>query len=355
MHKKIMDKNYCMSSFLTLRYIEDINKEFDLKLNHKIQNLNIEDIVLINSVDDLDYAIQNIFDQLDMDNLGLMLSGGMDSAVLASYMKGCKAYTFKFDNNFHREELQRAEYYANKYNLDLRYIDISWEDVLAYTPIVMKNKQAPVHSIEPQIYKAAIRAKDEGISDMIIGDSADLNFGGMNLLLAKDWNREEFQTRFTFVEPTEVLKNPVDMSYVFDRYETHETYDFLLFLNEIFSLESFNSYINAFEAAELNFIDPYSGLRMAAPLDLKRIRSGESKYLIRDLFKKKYSFEPPNKIPMPRPVEAYFKNWGGPKREEFKADLDITKFDGNQKWLLYCLVTFSASPLHQAINLVNKK
>ena len=43
---------------------------------------------------------------------------------------------------------------------------------------------------------------------------------------------------------------------------------------------------------------------------------------------------------MPRPVDAYFANWEGPKRKEFRDDIDITKYSGNQKWLLYCLERF---------------
>ena len=77
------------------------------------------------------------------------------------------------------------------------------------------------------------------------------------------------------------------------------------------------------------------------PLDLNRIRDGESKYLIRELFSMKYPGIPiPEKVPMPRPVDYYFSNWEGPKRKEFKENLDMEKFTGNQKWQLYCLERF---------------
>ena len=48
----------------------------------------------------------------------------------------------------------------------------------------------------------------------------------------------------------------------------------------------------------------------------------------------------PEKHPMPRPVDEYFKNWEGPKRKEFRKDIDISKYSGNQKWLLWCLEQF---------------
>ena len=77
---------------------------------------------------------------------------------------------------------------------------------------------------------------------------------------------------------------------------------------------------------------------MAEPLDLKRIRNGEPKYLIRELMSKRYPEIPvPNKNPMTRPVDFYFADWEGPKRREFKENLDMSKFTGNQKWQMWCL------------------
>jgi glycerol-3-phosphate cytidylyltransferase len=43
---------------------------------------------------------------------------------------------------------------------------------------------------------------------------------------------------------------------------------------------------------------------------------------------------------MPRPVDAYFKDWQGPTRPEFRRDIDMTQLTGNQKWQLYCLEQF---------------
>ena len=105
--------------------------------------------------------------------------------------------------------------------------------------------------------------------------------------------------------------------------------------------ESYASYENAISAANMDFIDPYEKLKLSKPLDLGRIRNGESKYVIRDLFRMKYpDITIPLKQPMPRPVDEYFKDWEGPKRPEFRKDIDIKKYSGNQKWLLYCLERF---------------
>ena len=104
--------------------------------------------------------------------------------------------------------------------------------------------------------------------------------------------------------------------------------------------ESYASYENAFEAAGMAYVDPYDKLKLASPLDLD-VNRVESKKVIRDLFKIKYPEYPiPQKLPMPRPVDLYFKNWEGPKRPEFRSDIDISKYSGNQKWLMWCLERF---------------
>lgn len=129
---------------------------------------------------------------------------------------------------------------------------------------------------------------------------------------------------------------------VFEHYRLEENkIDFLSFMDEIATEESYNSYYNAFKTAQLPYVDPYANLKLYGMLDLERIRNGESKYLIRELFSMKYPELPvPEKNPMPRPVDLYFSNWKGPERPEFKKDLDMSCFTGNQKWQLYCLERF---------------
>ena len=75
-------------------------------------------------------------------------------------------------------------------------------------------KVAPVHSIEPQILQAALQAKADGVEMMFIGESSDLIFGGMDGLLAKDWQFDEFVERYTFYRPEDVLVDPEPMIYL---------------------------------------------------------------------------------------------------------------------------------------------
>ena len=257
-------------------------------------------------------------------------------------MPGCDAYTFRFlGGDYQKEELQRAETFAKQYGLTLHYVDIDWNTVTSNLKQIMISKGGPVHSIEPQICQGAKQAMDDGVDLMIIGDGSDYVFGGMDQLLSRDWTFEDFYHRYVYVEPEEVLKEPVSVRYLFERYRDGDHIDFVKFMDTVATEESYGSYSNAFLVAGLDYFDPYEKLKMAESLDLCRIRSGESKYLIRELFKMRYPDLPvPNKLPMPRPVDAYFANWKGPTRPEFRNDIDISQYKGNQKWLIWCLEQF---------------
>lgn len=339
----MVDKKYCMSSYMAFRYIEDDNKEFYEGMKHRnIKSLADEERTVVFTADEIDTEIAKQMEQFSNKKKGILLSGGMDSAIVASYIPGSDAYTFRFlGGNYQKEELNRAEYYANYYGLNLHYVDISWDTVEFYLDACIKSKCAPVHSIEPQILQAAIQAKNDGIEMMFVGESSDLIFGGMDGLLAKDWSFNEFMDRYIFVNPDEVLVEAESMQYLFERYRKGEMIDFLSFMDDVFSIESSSSYMNAFSVAKMPYYDPYARLKMGTPLDLYRVRNGESKYMIRELMAKKYPEIPvPNKVPMPRPVDEYFKDWEGPTRNEFRKDINIDKYNGNQKWLLFCLEYF---------------
>lgn len=340
----MVDKNYCMSSYLAFRYIEDDEKDFFPGLHHQnIKPYPPEQRRPVSTSGDIDQAIAETFSQLKGERLGILLSGGMDSAILASYMRGADAYTFRFlGGQYQQEELKRAESYAKLYGLTLHYVDINWENTVErYLEPVMRSKAAPVHSIEPQIMQAALQAKTDGIKLMVIGNGSDYVFGGMDQLLSQDWSFDAFIKRYIYIDPFEVLKEPVNMTYLFERYRQDNGIDFISFMDVVATEESYESYANAFAAAGMPYTDPYAQLKMAESLDLRRVRNGESKYLIRELFAQKYPNMPiPEKNPMPRPVDIYFADWKGPTRPEFRDDFDMSRFTGNQKWQMYCLERF---------------
>lgn len=345
----MVDKNYCMSSYLTLRYVEDNNKQFKEGLNHTLDIPYPEEKrVLVYSADDIAREYKRFFEEKQKTvKLGILLSGGMDSACLAAFLKpGTDAYTFRFlGGKFGQDDLKRAELYAKHYKLNLHYVDIDWSVVEKNLVPLMKQKGAPVHSIEPQIMEAALQAQKDGVEQIVAADGSDLVFGGMDKMLSREWDFDDWKKFYTFLDPKLVLKEPVSMDYLFERYRLpNNKIDYLRFIDEIFAHESSGSYCNAVITAKMKYtplFDPSAYVKMGNPLDLNRVRNGESKYLIRELFSKCYPEIPvPEKTPMPRPVDEYFKNWKGPRRVEFRDDIDMSKLSGNQKWQLYCLEQF---------------
>ena len=296
---------------------------------------------------DIDHNIQKQIDELYQkhDKIAILLSGGMDSASLATYLKpGSNAYTFTSSlSDVYDIDRKRAEEYCKRLGLKLNYIDISFDDYKLYSPLLMKKKGAPLHSIEPQIYKAVSASRANGDEIIMTGIGADGPFGGLDKILSKDWGFDEFANDYIFLDPQLVLTSPVDVMELFEKYRLpNNKIDYQKFAGEVFYTESSGSYDNVFDSISTpTHYAPYTKLIMAEPLDLARIRNGESKYLIRELFSRRYpGLEAPNKVPMPRPVDKIFADWSGPTRPEFRQDIPMDKLTGNQKWQLWCAEQF---------------
>lgn len=340
------NKDFCLSSYMAFRYIWKDGVDFAEGFQHNnFRPIDQWDRIPVKTPDDIDREIQKQFDKLyqKYHNIGILLSGGMDSANLASYLKpGSHAYTFYSTSGVFDADVERAKRYCEKWQLRHHLIGITMDDYQRYTPIVMRYKYAPVHSIEPQIFKAAEQAKLDGVQLMIVGESADLIFGGMDKLITPKWTFDAFVKRYTFLNPYLVLSKPVDQNELFEMYRNSDTtIDVMRFMDEVFAIESSGSYMNAFGAAWLPYFDPYACLVMAEELDMNRVRNGEPKYLVRGLYALKYpELEIPFKIPMPRPVDEVFKDWNGPEHYEFRKDIPMHKLTGNQKWQLWCAEQF---------------
>lgn len=346
MIQKVFDKDFCLSSYMAFRYIWKEGYDFFPGFAHSnIEPVPSQEKIPVKRAEEIGQKIEEQVSKLyeQYGEVGILLSGGMDSAIIASYLRpGSHAYTFVSDTGVFHADVERAQAYCRKYGLQHHLVEITFEDYKRYTPVVMARKWAPVHSIEPQIYKAAIQAKKDGVKMILVGESADLIFGGMDQLISRDWSFNDFVQRYTFLEPERVLTHPVEMISLYESYRMDaDKIDYMRFMDDVFAIESSSSYLNAFGAAELPYYDPYARLVMADPLDLKRVRSGEPKYLVRELYALRYpEREVPFKIPMPRPVDAIFRDWNGPSRPEFRKDIDMRGLTGNQKWQLWCAELF---------------
>ncbi len=337
------DKIYCMSHYLAFRFIKDENVNFFEGLSHNVYNGHpLDEIQKVKTVSDIDGIIrEKIASFYIPGKTAVLLSGGMDSAILASYLPaGTKAYTFKCMADGAINETEQAQRYADAYNLDHEIIEMHWDDFVRLTPEILRYDGVPFHSIECQLVKAAKYAKSKGIERIIIGESADLIFGGMDKLISKDWLFDDFYKRYNFTEPKEVLHEYISVKDIYEKYRLPEDkIDFMTFMDEVFSIESSTSYMHAFQKESLEYLDPYSYMRMVEPLDLYRVRHGEPKYMIRELFAQRYpNILIPNKIPMPRATNQWLGDYK-PTRPEFipGCEKDLT---GDQKWQLYCLETF---------------
>ena len=333
----IVDKKYCMSSFLMFRCIADKNKTFHESIVPNLFEPNFKRYPIKKS-EDIDKIISEVMKEKVDKKSALMLSSGIDSAILAKYLpEGTKAYTLRCIADGAIDETDYARRFAEECKLDHKVIDVTWEDYEELSPDLMKHKGAPIHSIEPQIYKAALQAKEDGIEKLIFGESADCIFGGQSGLFSKNWPIDEFIERYTYVMPSEVLKEYEIITEPYTRYLEDNLVNISDFMGDFYYKESVGSYENPCGLAGIEFIAPYTRMYLDIPLDLERIRSGDSKYLVRELFGNLYpNIKAAPKIPMPRPMTQWLSDWSGPKREEFLPNC-IEGFKGDQKWLVYIL------------------
>lgn len=339
----VEDAVYCASNFLMYRTIPDRTKCFSKRYPTSFY-VRGDSTTVCDSHELEDALRRQVVDACENGRAALALSGGIDSAVLAKMMpKGSTAYTFKcvVPGIEVLDESPRASLYAKECGLDHRIVEVRWEDMLEYAPLLMKAKGAPIHSIEVQIYKAALQAAQDGFDCIIFGESADCNYGGLSGVLSRDWTFGEYVDRYSYVLPYKVLREwEMDLSpfepFVGEngRVDVHEHF------RNFFFEESMGSYANAMGLANVKLVAPYAMTWMGVPLDLGRVRSGENKYLVREVFNRLYpDWDVPPKTPMPRPVDEWLCDWAGPVRPEFWPHC-TDHMSGDQKWLVWILERF---------------
>lgn len=339
----MVDKQYCMSSFLQFRTIIDREKTFSERMVPRYAKIS-ENREKIHNSEELYASLKRQVEAVTKKHkVALALSGGIDSAILAKFMpEGSTVYTFKcvVPGIAVTDETVIAKRYADECGLKQKIVEIYWEDFEKYAPLLMKHKGTPIHSIEVQIYKAALQAKEDGFECLLFGESSDVLYGGMSLLLSREWTIGEFTDRYSYVLPYHVLKNPQLVLEPYVEWQSDGMMDVHGFNSHVFYEEGLGSYINACETAGIKFCAPFSETIMDTKLDYERVRSGENKYFVREVFGKLYqNFEIPPKTPMPRPMNEWLAKWEGPKRDEFWRHC-TDSMTGDQKWLVWVLEKF---------------
>ena len=113
-----IDKDFCLSSYIAFRYLWKDGVEFAEGFQHKnFRPVDKDEQIPVKTSEDIDRQIQKQFDALyeKYENIGILLSGGMDSANLASYLRpGSHAYTFNSVSGVFDADVERAKKYCKK-------------------------------------------------------------------------------------------------------------------------------------------------------------------------------------------------------------------------------------------------
>ena len=333
---------FCISSYLAFRYVAKPDVPWKPGVCPTFPVIPEDAKVAVVSADEMLAALRAIMSARVTGATGILLSGGIDSAILAALMpRGSKAYTIRFVAEGAVDESIRAAQYAGITGLEHHVVDVGWADYLAYSDLLMRHKKSPLHAVEVGLYKAASLAKSHGVSRLVLGNGADSTFGGLDKLLSRDWSFDDFVKRYTFIDPVAAAAQPMPVLDIYQPYRKGDGIDVIGFLKTVHGLGVVQAFDNAMACAGCDTLEPYEELYLNAELDLARIRAGESKYLVREVFRKLYpDLETSEKIAFARPMEQWLADWKGPTRPEFRQDLDLNGFSGDQKWLLYCLERF---------------
>ena len=335
--------HFCLSSYLAFRYVAREGMEWLPGIGPKIPvEADVEQIP-VGSTEEILATLQELVGRLlAVEKPAIFLSGGIDSAILAALLpEGSRAYTINFDAVTGANEAEQAARYAAAGDLQHTVVDVTWKDYQEFEPLLMKHKRAPLHAVEVALYKAAVRAREDGVQTVILGNGADSTFGGLNKLLSRDWTFEAFMGRYTFVEPAKVLEAPVSIRDIYLPYKRGDHIDYIGFLKKVHGLGVIQAFNNATRAAGMAVAEPFEEMKLKGELDIARIRAGEPKYLLVDVFRKLYpALAPPTKIPFARPMDEWLADYPGPASSVFKRDLDMAAFTGDQKYLIHGLDKF---------------
>ena len=274
--------------------------------------------------------------------IGLFLSSGMDSIILASMLpKETICYTVDFGEGVNESE--GAKKYAKMFGMKHKILKVCMDDFLKYSDALMAQCKSPLHACGVPLYMMALEAKKDGLDMVITACSADSRFLGHDLILSREWTLKEFDERYTFVKPELVLKNPVSIKPFYEKYVVDGKIDLQKFIVETQNCDYFYDCV---ELAGLELLNPFEYVCLNPKVwkEHRKILKKEKlpKPLVSDTFRNIFNEAPPRKMAFTRPMNAdsYLGKWEGPTRPEFRTDIDMSKLTGDQKYLLFTLEQF---------------
>lgn len=337
------DYDFCLSSYLAFRYVAKPDLAWKDGVMPEFPNRQAQGKFKVQTAAEVLARLRQIVrESLNVEGLGVLLSAGMDSAIIAALLpRGTRAYTVRFVAPDAIDEAPAARLVAEKLGLNHTVVDVTWEHGHAALDLLMKRKKAPLHAAEVGLYTAACAARQDGVKVLAVGNGADSTFGGMDQLLAKDWTFDEFVQRYTFLEPARAVNRPVSVAEIYEPYRQDAGFNVMGFLKVVHGLGIIQMFENAIHAGGCSLVAPFEKLALGAPLDLQRVRAGEPKYILAEVFRAVCpGLEIPKKIPFARPTAQWLRGWRGPTRPEFRPGLRMEDFTGEQQWQLYCLERF---------------
>lgn len=326
--------NECISCFL--RYRSFPHEITPFKRKKKFNFSESEKIEIFNELDLLNY-FSMYFKNVDFKKTGIMLSGGIDSCMVAAFMpKGSLAFTISYPEMKEKDETERAKFYANKFGLKLIEVDVTFDDIVKYQDELMKNKEQPLSSIEIGMYKMCLEAKKHGLENLLTGMGADGLFGGFFNLLSRQWTNSEFVERFTYIDPNTVLLKAEDNLTFFKNHFNEPYFNMLNFLDDIESEYSLSYFLNPCETANIKLLAPYENCIRKFNYDFDMIRNGNEKPILRKAFEIKTGFKfEGRKMPFPRPTEYWYTLYKEKLNPIFKKDAYSIAKTPEQKWIIY--------------------
>jgi hypothetical protein len=310
-------------------------------------------------IKNIDEAINFIRDYLSkLSNPAILLSGGMDSAILLPYMpKNTTAYTI-FHDKLKTNEVEIAREYCDKYSIKHVAISINEKEYFSVIDKLIISKKMPITPSEPIIYLAAKRANEDGFSEIVTGAGADTKLGGFKRF-RRSLSRKEYQKNLSksYTSPEKILKKTNSLNHVFQQYllptpKFNKVLDksflkrlktFLLekniidansFLGDI-GVERF-TFDNAINLAGCKHFTPYN--QFTFDFDEKK-NFKQPKYLIQEIYSRIYKQKAPKKLGLQKPTHM-LKDFKPQNMELFKDNIDIKKMNYTQKYLIYSLERF---------------
>lgn len=304
-----------------------------------------------------------------LSNAAILLSGGMDSAILLPFMpKNTVAYTIFHEALDEESEVDLARSYCEKYGIKHKVVKIQPQDYIDCIDDLMINKGMPLSPAEPIFYLASKAAVADGFNTIVTGAGADTGFGGFSKDRRK-YTIKGFQKRLwkSYISPKKTLNQPSTVYKVLNCY-TQKTgsadrphqrmlkkinpikrkkqyIDTRRFLYEI-SFERF-AYNNAINLAGAEHIWPLK--EISYNFDEKKNQK-RPKYFIRDIYQNIYGVSPPKKLGLQKP-SFLLGDYQPSNFNLFKADLNINKLPYNKKFLIYCLERFEQLRLDKKVKI----